>query len=85
MKRVGLLVLTLMLLLTGCRRYAGILPYAREIEDMELIRTLGVDQAGEDEVAVTASGGSSQEETEVVSSRAGTISAAVLALLDLIM
>ena len=80
MKKQVLLVLLLMLLLTGCRRYSGFLPYAREIEDMELIRTLGVDGAGETGVAITASGGTSQEETEVVSGQAGTISAAVLEL-----
>ena len=58
MKRVGLLVLTLMLLLTGCRRYAGILPYAREMGDMALLRTMGVD-AGEEvgQVRVTVSTG----------------------------
>ena len=80
MKKQVLLVLLLMLLLTGCRRYSGFLPYAREIEDMELIRTLGVDGAGETGVAITASGGTSQEETEVVSGEASTISAAVLEL-----
>ena len=80
MKKSVLLVLLLMLLLTGCRRYSGFLPYAREIEDMELIRTLGVDTAGDAGVAITASGGTSQEETEVVSGEAGTISAAVLEL-----
>ena len=80
MKKQVLLVLLLMLLPTGCRRYSGFLPYAREIEDMELIRTLGVDGAGETGVAITASGGTSQEETEVVSGEAGTISAAVLEL-----
>ena len=80
MKKQVLLVLLLMLLLTDCRRYSGFLPYAREIEDMELIRTLGVDGAGETGVAITASGGTSQEETEVVSGEAGTISAAVLEL-----
>ena len=80
MKKQVLLVLLLMLLLTACRRYSGFLPYAREIEDMELIRTLGVDGAGETGVAITASGGTSQEETEVVSGEAGTISAAVLEL-----
>lgn len=80
MKKRVVLVLLLMLLLTGCRRYSGFLPYAREIEDMELIRTLGVDGAGETGVAITASGGTSQEETEVVSGEAGTISAAVLEL-----
>lgn len=80
MKKLVLLALVPVLLLTGCRRYAGILPYAREIEDMELMRTLGVDRAGAEQVAVTASGGSSQEETEVVFGRAGSISSAVLAL-----
>lgn len=79
-KRVVLLALLLLLPLTGCRRYSGFLPYAREIEDMELIRTLGVDTAGDAGVAITASGGTSQEETEVVSGEAGTISAAVLEL-----
>ena len=80
MRKICMLVLALALLLTGCRRYSGVLPYGREIEDMELIRTLGVDAAAGDGVAVTASGGTSREETRVVSGRAGTISAAVLAL-----
>ena len=47
---------------------------------MELIRTLGVDEAGESGVAITASGGTSREETQVVSGQAESISAAVLAL-----
>ena len=38
MKKLCLLILALLIPLTGCRRYPGILPYAREIEDMELIR-----------------------------------------------
>lgn len=81
MRRSCLLILALALLLTGCRQYAGVLPYGREIEDMELIRTLGVDTAAEGAgVSVTASGGAAQEETRVVSGQAGTISAAVLAL-----
>ena len=50
----GLAALTL----TGCRRGPGLLPYAREIEDMELMQTLGVDRAGEGQVEVTASSGS---------------------------
>lgn len=78
MKKVCLCALTIMLLLSGCR-YSGVLPYGREIEDMELIRTLGVDE-GTEGVAITASGGSSQEDTHVVSGQADTISAAVLAL-----
>lgn len=72
------LLLALCFLLTGCGRYAGALPYGREIEDMELIRTLGVDVAPAG-VKITASGGD-QEETRVVTGEADTISAAVLAL-----
>lgn len=80
MKKVVLcLALVPMLLLSGCRRYSGFLPYGREIEDMELIRTLGVDEGAEG-VTITASGGTSQEDTHVVSGEADTISAAVLAL-----
>lgn len=76
MKKLCLLILALLLPLAGCRRYPGILPYAREIEDMELIRTLGVDGADE-EVRVTAAGGGAGE---VSASRAGSVSAAVLEL-----
>ena len=77
MKKCLLCLLVLCLPLTGCR-YAGVLPYGREIEDMELIRTLGVDEAPAG-VVITASGGD-QEETRVVEGEADTISAAVLAL-----
>ena len=72
----GLAALTL----TGCRRGPGLLPYAREIEDMELMQTLGVDQAGEGQGEVTASSGSgdpAEGAATVVSGQAGTISAAV--------
>ena len=75
----GLAALTL----TGCRRGPGLLPYAREIEDMELMQTLGVDRAGEGQVEVTASSGSgdpAEGAATVVSGQAGTISAAVLGM-----
>ena len=79
MKKLCLLILALLIPLTGCRRYPGILPYAREIEDMELIRTLGVDGLEGDAVHVTAAGGDGGA-GEVSASRAGSVSAAVLAL-----
>ena len=48
MRRITALLLAGLaaLTLTGCRRGPGLLPYAREIEDMELMQTLGVDRAG---------------------------------------
>lgn len=60
MRRITALLLAGLaaLTLTGCRRGPGLLPYAREIEDMELMQTLGVDAAGEGQVEVTASSGS---------------------------
>lgn len=60
MRRITALLLAGLaaLTLTGCRRGPGLLPYAREIEDMELMQTLGVDRAGEGQVEVTASSGS---------------------------
>ncbi|WP_297212581.1 Ger(x)C family spore germination C-terminal domain-containing protein [uncultured Flavonifractor sp.] len=72
----------LLLLLSGCGSLSltGLLPYAREIEDMELVRTLGVDGDGTG-VAVTASGGAREgEETSLTTGRAETVSAAVLAM-----
>ena len=52
MRRITALLLAGLaaLTLTGCRRGPGLLPYAREIEDMELMQTLGVDRAGEGQV-----------------------------------
>lgn len=49
MRRITALLLAGLaaLTLTGCRRGPGLLPYAREIEDMELMQTLGVDRARE--------------------------------------
>ena len=43
------------LLLSGCGNAA--LPYAREMGDMALLRTMGVDAEGEGEVRVTVSTG----------------------------
>ena len=83
MRRAGVLLLAglLMLSSSGCRRYAGMLPYAREIEDMQLMQTLGVDGDGEQGVAVTASSGQwDGQAAQVVSGEAGTISAAVLSM-----
>ncbi len=84
MRRVlaGALTAALLLALSGCgpRTLTGLLPYAREIEDMELVRTLGVDGDG-DGVAVTASGGAREgEETHLTAGRADTISVAVLSM-----
>ena len=69
-----------LLLLSSCAApsLTGLLPYAREIEDMELVRTLGVD-AVEEGVTVTAAGGADGE-TGTASAGAGTVSAAVLAM-----
>ena len=85
MRRITALLLAGLaaLTLTGCRRGPGLLPYAREIEDMELMQTLGVDAAGEGQVEVTASSGSgdpAEGAATVVSGQAGTISAAVLGM-----
>ena len=87
MRRITALLLAGLaaLTLTGCRRGPGLLPYAREIEDMELMQTLGVDRAGEGQVEVTASSGSgdpAEGAATVVSGQAGTISAAVLGMQD---
>ena len=56
MKNWGLLLLPL--LLTGC----GLLPASREMEDMALVRTMGVDAAGE-ELCLTAAHGEESEQT----------------------
>lgn len=76
MRRLWAGALALALLLSGCRQ-AGALPYGREIEDMELVRVLGVDLGPEDGVAVTAAGAGEEAPSSAV---ARSISAAVLAL-----
>ena len=76
MKRWAGVLALLLLPLGGCR--ADLLPYAREIEDMSLVRTLGVD-ADADGVAVTAAtGGQGLDDPALISGSAGTLSAALL-------
>ena len=83
MKRlITVLLVAAMLPLSGCAPLSltGMLPYAREIEDMELVRTLGVDGDGEG-VTVTGSGGTREgEKANLVTGQAATISAAVLTM-----
>lgn len=77
-----LLAAALLLPLTGCASLSltGFLPYGREIEDMELVRTLGVDGDGSG-VTVTGSGGTQEgENANLVTGQADTISAAVLTM-----
>ena len=77
-----LLAAALALPLAGCRRAGELLPRGREIEDMELMQALGVDAAGAEGVAVTASSGAAPGggATTVVSGGASTLSGAVLGL-----
>lgn len=83
MRRAWLLALIGPLLLSGCRSTA--LPYGREIEHMALMRTIGVDQAGEG-VRVTVSSGVPQGTDQsgqgpvVLSQTSGTISGALLSM-----
>lgn len=81
MRRWGALLLCALLFpLAGCEA-PGFLPYARELEDMALIRTMGVDAAGEGAVEVTVSSGrqgGQGEEPVVLSGRSATISGACL-------
>lgn len=73
------------LLLSGCGNAA--LPYAREMGDMALLRTMGVDAEGEGEVRVTVSTGKRavglQGESQpplVLSARGRSLSAACLSM-----
>lgn len=82
-RRLAALAAGLCLLLSGCDGLT-VLPYARELEGMALMRTLGVDAEGE-EVAVTAATGGQDpgqgENSAVVAARtAETISGAVLGM-----
>lgn len=77
-------VLALLLLLSGCK--ADFLPQSREIENMALMRTMGVD-AQESGVAVTVSSGvqskgpgEGSEPPQVFSQKARTVSGACLAM-----
>lgn len=79
----ALLAAALLLSLAGCRRDVAALPRGREIEDMELMQTLGVDAAEAGQVAVTASSGAGDgpdSGATVVNGSAATLSAAVLGL-----
>ena len=79
----ALLAAALSLPLAGCRRGGEALPRGREIEDMELMQTLGVDAAAEGQMSVTASSGAGDgpdSGATVVSGQAATLSAAVLGL-----
>ena len=71
----------LLLPLAGCQK-VGFLPYARELEDMALIRTMGVDTAPGGGVTVTISTGAGSGERSgtpvLLSGTAGTISGACL-------
>lgn len=74
----------MLLLLTGCR--GGALPYAREMEDMTLIRALGMDLEESGVLVTAASGAQSQgadrgtAPPEALSARADTVSGAVAAM-----
>lgn len=78
------LILACCLLLSGCDG-VDLLPYARELEGMALMRTLGVDRDGEG-VAVTAStstqtgGDEGDKPAQVTEQSARSISAAVLGM-----
>lgn len=85
-KRAAALLTLLPLLLSGCRGPGEYLPYAREMEDMTLIRALGMDLEGE-RVLVTASSGLQSDGAdrgtsppEVLSARSETVSGAVVAM-----
>lgn len=80
MRRWTVLLLGILLFPLGGCEAPGFLPYARELEDMALMRTLGVDAAGENGVVVTVSTGEQAggEEPVVLSGTAGTISGACL-------
>lgn len=81
MRRAGLLLLLAvpMLVLAGGDPL-NLLPYAREIDSMVLMRTMGVDGGGA-EVSVTLSSGAGEgEEPELLTARESSVSGAVLAL-----
>ena len=84
-RRILAAAAALLLPLSGCGR-VGELPYAREMEDMALMRTLGVDLE-DGGVRVTASSGvqsrgvdQGEEPPLVLSSVSGTVSGACLAM-----
>ena len=76
----ALLAVLPLLGLTGCRKTFDFLPYARELEDMALIRTMGVDAAGPEGVSVTVSSGEQSDGVVLLQKEAGTISGACLSM-----
>ena len=76
------LLLAAFLPLSGCKETFDFLPYAREIEDMALMRTLGVDLTAEG-VRVTASTGIQDQGAKpptILEEEARSISAACLSM-----
>ena len=80
--RISVLLAVLFLPLSGCKETFDFLPYAREIEDMALVRTLGVDMA-EEGIRVTASTGVQDQGAKaptVLEQKGEAISAACLTM-----
>lgn len=77
----------LLLLLTGCKEKFSFLPYARELENMALMQTMGVDTGEGEDVTVTVSTGAqnqggdqSSSQPIVLQKKGGSISGACLAM-----
>lgn len=88
MKRqcAALALAALLLPLSGCKETFDFLPYGRELDDMALMRTMGVDTA-QNGVEVTVSsgaqdqgGGQGEGQPTVLRKEAGSISAACLSM-----
>lgn len=63
MNKKGMLLTlcVLLLLLTGCKEKFSFLPYARELENMALMQTMGVDTGEGEDVTVTVSTGAQNQ------------------------
>ena len=86
-RRCAVLALAaLMLPLSGCKETFDFLPYGRELEDMALMRTMGVDAAEEGVTVTTSSGAQDQGggqgagKPTVLKQTGGSISAACLSM-----
>ena len=88
MKRQGvaLALAVLLLPLSGCKETFDFLPYGRELDDMALMRTMGVD-AARNGVEITVSSGAQDQgggqgagKPTVLREKAGSISAACLSM-----
>ncbi len=73
-----LIIISALCALTGCGSTSGTLPQAREMGDMALLRTMGVDLGENGLLAVTVSTGG--EEAMVLSAEQPSLSAACLAM-----